>query len=203
MVPLPSESLILASASPRRRQLLGAAGLQFEVIPSDVPEDALPGEEPERYVARVARDKCRAVLELVRAAGDLRPVLAADTVVVVDRAIIGKPLDRDDARAMLQTLSGREHVVLTGFYICAADDRITEQVVATRVRFRSLDQAEVEAYLDAGEWQDKAGAYAIQGGAAKMVLAINGSYTNVVGLPVAEVVVALRAAQPAKAKTDD
>lgn len=183
---------ILASASPRRRVLLRSAGLEFEVRPSDVPEVAAPGEGPAAFVRRVARDKCQAVAGQ-RDAGDLRPVLAADTVVVLDQDIIGKPPDRAVARQMLRRMSGRCHVVTTGVCLAAGGDLLQFEV-NTEVRFKPLSAAEIEAYLEAGEWQDKAGGYAVQGGAAYMVEAVNGSYTNVVGLPLAQTVEALRAA---------
>ena len=189
----PDRSLILASASPRRRDLLAAAGLTFEVDPSDVPEDVLEGEAPAQYVRRVCLDKGRAVAARHRAEGDRRTVLAADTVVVVDRSILGKAADRQEARAMLQRLSARTHQVITGFCLLFGDDGLTQQETSTDVCFRSLTDHDLSAYLDSRDWEDKAGAYAIQGGAAHMVRSIHGSYTNVVGLPVAEVVLALRA----------
>ena len=187
------ESFILASASPRRRELLGSAGLTFDVDPSDVPEDILDGESPARYVRRVARAKGEAVARRRRAEGDTRPVLSADTVVVVEGEITGKPEDRQEARAMLESLSGRSHVVITGFCVIPGEGDPIQQEVSTRVRFRPLTEADLCAYLDSEDWQDKAGAYAIQGGAAQMVASINGSYTNVVGLPLCEAVLALRA----------
>jgi len=187
------QSFILASASPRRKDLLGSAGLTFEVDPSDVPEDVLDGDTPRRYVRRVAMDKGRAVARRRQAAGDTRPVLSADTVVVVDGVITGKPVDREDARIMLRTLAGRTHVVITGFCLLSGDDAPLRREVSTEVRFRPLAESELDAYLASDDWQDKAGAYAIQGGAAHMVESINGSYTNVVGLPLAETVMALRA----------
>ena len=189
----PAPAFILASASPRRKDLLRSAGLTFEVDPSDVPEDALDGESPSRYVRRVARGKGQAVARRRRSAGDTRAVLSADTVVVVGDEITGKPVDREDARSMLWTLSGKTHVVITGFCIIHGEGDPVQQEVATEVRFRQLTEADLEAYLDSGDWQDKAGAYAIQGGAAQMVASIHGSYTNVVGLPLAEVITALRA----------
>ncbi len=194
--------MILASASPRRRDLLAAAGLTFEVDPSDVPEDVLEGETPARYVRRVCLDKGRAVAKRRRAAGDRRAVLAADTVVVVDATILGKAADRQEARAMLQSLSGRTHQVITGFCLLFGDHGLVRQEVSTDVCFRSLSEQDLSAYLDSRDWEDKAGAYAIQGGAAHMVRSLRGSYTNVVGLPVAEVVEALRTMDSESGSTD-
>lgn len=189
----PAPAFILASASPRRKDLLSSAGLSFEVDPSDVPEDVLDGESPSGYVRRVALDKGQAVARRRRVTGDCRTVLSADTVVVVGDVITGKPVDREEARSMLWSLSGKAHLVITGFCILHDGGDPVQQEVATEVCIRPLTEADVEAYLDSGDWQDKAGAYAIQGGAAQMVASIHGSYTNVVGLPLAEVITALRA----------
>ena len=184
--------LILASSSPRRRALLASAGLTFAVEPSSVDEGVLPGEAAADYVRRIAAAKASEVAGRWRADGDSRPVLGADTAVVVEGRILGKPADRDEARRFLAQLSGREHEVITGFCILLADDRRHHAEVVTKVRFKVLHPAEVEAYLDTGEWRDKAGAYAVQGNAAYMVESLSGSYTNVVGLPLCEVVEALR-----------
>ena len=179
--------IILASASPRRRDLLAELRVPFEVRPSDVDETPRRGEKPEALVRRLARAKAMKTFAFQRAS----VVLAADTVVAIDDAVLGKPVDRDEAREMLQRLSGLEHRVLTGFCVVGPGGEMEEAVVATRVRFRDLEAAEIEAYLDTGEPFDKAGAYAIQGGAAAFVAAIDGSYTNVVGLPQDEVAEAL------------
>ena len=176
--------LVLASASPRRRELLVQLEIAFEVVPSNVPEQPLATESACEFAARVARDKA------VHVARE-RPqqwVLAADTVVVVDGEILGKPRDRTDARRMLRQLSGRTHHVLTAVTLLAPEAaRADEVVVETTVRFRSLHDREIEAYIDTGEPFDKAGAYAVQGHAAAFVDAIDGSYSNVVGLPLDEV----------------
>jgi septum formation protein len=177
--------LILASASPRRRELLANAGWNFEVIPSAVDEAPLAGESPENYARRVARHKALDV------ASKLPPgciVLGADTVVVSDGEILGKPRDPADAVRMLRILSGVSHRVITG--VCLA--RPPAEVLAlthetTRVTFRALDESEIADYVASGEPLDKAGAYGIQGLASKFVTRIEGCYFNVVGLPVAVV----------------
>jgi septum formation protein len=182
---------ILASASPRRNDLLASAGLCFDVQPAEINEETHAGEAPALYVRRLAREKARTVAIVRRAAGDRRPVLGADTIVVLDGEIIGKPPDRSQAREQLERLSGHQHHVITGY--CVLDPRETEllDTATTEVVFKRLSSAEIEAYLDTEEWRDKAGGYAIQGRAAFMVRSIVGSYTNVVGLPLAEAVEAL------------
>lgn len=167
--------LILASASPRRAELLRAAAIPFEVVVANVDESVLPGEKPRDHVRRLAEAKARAVAD--RMAGRL--VLAADTVVVVDGLILGKPADQADARRMLRLLSGRGHEVMTG--VCL-DRRV--EVAVTTVEFAPLSDAEIEWYVASGEPADKAGAYAIQGLASRFVTRLEGSYSNVVGLPV-------------------
>lgn len=179
-------SFVLASASPRRQELLASLNIPFDVIPSSVVETALPGESPREFVTRLSFEKARDVHAVCVATGDSRPVLGADTIVVIDDRIIGKPNDRDHARIMLKSLSGRSHHVLTG--VCLLTEVHTlRRVVTTEVTFKSLLDDEIERYLDQHEWHDKAGAYAIQSGAAYMVQRIVGSYTNVVGLPLCEV----------------
>ena len=180
--------LILASASPRRAELLTAARIPFEVRPASVDESVHPGEDARTYALRVATEKARAVL--ASSAG--RPVLAADTVVVVDGQILGKPVDIEDARRMLRLLSGRTHEVLTAVVVVPAlhpggsrEQTMEAQVEVTAVEFARLDDTEIGWYVDSGEPSDKAGAYAIQGAAARFVTRIRGSYSNVVGLPVA------------------
>ena len=162
---------------------------------SDVPEQQLPGEAPVEYARRLSRDKCEAVARATRERGDERPVLAADTIVVFDGTVLEKPRHRDEAREMILSLAGQEHEVITAFCLDGAGSR-TVQAVTTRVIFRPLSGEEVEAYLEGGEWRDKAGAYGIQGMAAHMALEVHGSYTNVVGLPLAQVMVALKELQP-------
>ena len=190
---LAPDGFILGSASPRRRELLLSAGLNFEVQPSHVPEDVHPSEFPESYVRRLAAEKARDVAQRARARGDQRPVLAADTTVVVDGCALGKPSDAAEAQNMLARLSGRTHQVITG--VCVIDTE-KEQIfaVCTAVQFKQLGAEEIAWYLASQEWRDKAGAYAIQGLAACLVSCISGSYTNVVGLPLCETVAALRRA---------
>ena len=184
-----SQLLILASASPRRQELLSSAGISFEVLPSEVDEGFREGEPPEEYVVRLARRKATKAGERHKD----RWVLAADTVVVIDGRILGKPGDRQEAREMLGVLSDQEHRVITGFCLLRGDSgKSREGTVTTRVRFKRLSSREIEWYLDTGEPFDKAGAYAIQGKAAFMVKEIRGSYTNVVGLPLTEVIEALQ-----------
>jgi septum formation protein len=178
--------LILASASPRRADLLRAAGIPFEVRVADVDEGVRAGESPDEYVRRVAAAKADAVA----AGAPNRGVVAADTAVVVEGQILGKPDGRDDARRMLHLLSGKTHVVLTGVCVVAgggtaATPAVTQtEVCATLVEFAALTRDEIDAYVASGEPMDKAGAYAIQGLASRFVTRIEGSYANVVGLPV-------------------
>jgi nucleoside triphosphate pyrophosphatase len=184
--------LILASASPRRRELLAQAGFTFEVRPAHIPEDPLPGEEPIAYVTRLAREKAQAVFERLSknsgAANDLEQnslmVLGADTTVTLDQQILGKPADVVEAAQMLRQLSGRSHRVITGVALVTAQGaEIAAEV--TGVRFLTLSDAEIDAYVATGEPMDKAGAYAIQGRAARWIPRIEGCYFNVVGLPLA------------------
>ena len=170
--------LVLASASPRRAELLHAAGFTFDVIPADVDERMLPDESPAQYVRRLAEAKANAIRPL--AAG--RTVLGADTIVVVGGRVFGKPDDAEDARRMLRELSGRTHAVLTGVAIIGQTRCI--DVAETSVEFSELTPEEIDWYIATGEPMDKAGAYAIQGRAARFVTRIDGSYSNVVGLPI-------------------
>jgi septum formation protein len=184
-----SQLIILASASPRRQELLSSAGISFEVLPSEVDEEFQEGEAPEEYVARLARRKAEKAGEKHKD----RWALAADTVVVIDGRILGKPGGRQEAKEMLGMLSDQEHRVITGFCLSRGDSgKSREGTVTTRVRFKNLSSREIDWYLDTGEPFDKAGAYAIQGKAAFMVKEIRGSYTNVVGLPLTEVIEALQ-----------
>lgn len=178
---------ILASASPRRADLLRSAGLNFEVIPAQVDESALPGEAPADLVVRLSRLKAAAIFDAYPEA----LVLGADTVVVSKGMLLGKPADAEEANKMLNALSGETHQVLTGFSIFRPDRPCHQQLCSTHVTFRRLADEEVQVYVDSGEPLDKAGAYGIQGNAAAFVKSIDGSYTNVVGLPLAEVVEAL------------
>ena len=174
--------LILASASPRRADLLTAAGFSFEIMPVEVDESVLPTEEPKNYVSRLALTKARAAAR--RNPGTA--VLGADTAVVAGSRVLGKPADAQEAAEMLQTLSGRTHDVLTGVAICA-HGREACHVVCTRVRFVQLSAAEIAWYVASSEPYDKAGGYAVQGLASRFVDTIEGSYSNVVGLPVSVV----------------
>jgi septum formation protein len=177
--------LILASRSPRRAELLRAAGIDFTVRAADIDETPHPHESPRDYVTRLALEKAHAV----PAAPD-ETVLAADTTVVIDDQILGKPIDAADAKRMLQALSGCKHEVITG--ICLRrGDRVIQDVDVTGVWFAQLTEAEVDRYVASGEPMDKAGAYAIQGLASRFIPRIQGSYSNVVGLPVALVSQAL------------
>ncbi len=169
--------LVLASGSPRRSELLRAAGIEFTVRVSDVDETVRPGELPRDYVLRLSRDKARAV------AGEGELVLGADTTVVVINEIIGKPENDADARRMLRSLSGKWHEVLTGLSL-VKDTQIVSDIALTRVKFAKMSDEEIDWYVATGEPMDKAGAYGIQGCASRFVERIEGSYSNVVGLPV-------------------
>ena len=176
--------LILASASPRRAELLRAAGLEFDVIPAAVDEAMDPEDQPEGYARRVAQLKAEAVIP--HAPG--RPVLGADTIVIIDNEVLGKPVDAADARRMLGLLSGRAHTVMTAVCLvnpAAGSGRVQTNVARTTVEFAPLSDEEIAWYVASGESADKAGAYAVQGLASRFVTRIDGSYSNVVGLPVA------------------
>ena len=176
-----SGRLVLASASPRRAELLRAAGIDFDVQPANIDEAVVAGESPAEYVSRLAEGKARAVHEL----DGSRTVLAADTAVVVDGHILGKPLDEGDAGRMLGMLSGRTHEVLTAVSIFHPGQIVDTRVDATAVEFAPLSEADISWYVSSGEPMDKAGAYAVQGLASRFVTRIEGSYSNVVGLPIA------------------
>jgi septum formation protein len=171
--------LLLASASPRRAQLLEAAGIRFEARPSDVDETPRPGEAPEAYVKRLAREKAEGVARQQPA----RLVLGADTTVVVDDRILAKAEDPAEARAMLRLLAGRTHQVLTGVALVGAGISAVD-VSTTTVEFAPMTSEDIDQYVATDEWRDKAGAYGIQGRAGRFVTRVEGSYTNVVGLPV-------------------
>ena len=179
--------LFLASGSPRRRELLTQIGVPFQVVSAPIDETPLPDECPAAYVERLARAKARAGREHLLGGSVSAPfcVLGADTAVVLDDQILGKPVDEADALSMLMALSGREHDVLTAIAILAAE-RCETRVVRSRVSFRTISQQEAAQYWASGEPQDKAGGYAIQGLAAVFVAGLNGSYSGVVGLPVCE-----------------
>ena len=177
--------LILASESPRRYELLKQVGLDFDVIPSRIEEDFVKGESPRKHVHRLAEAKA---LEVARRYPG-RWVVAADTIVYVDHSILGKPKSREEARKMLRRLSGKEHRVLTGFSVHHLEKRKGDrQTVQTAVKVKKLTQEEIEWYVKTEEPFDKAGGYAIQGMGSFMIESIKGSYTNVVGLPVCELI---------------
>lgn len=188
--------LILASASPRRAELLRNAGIPFTVAPADVREEPLPDETPLNYAQRLARDKALAIV----AAYPKYAVLGADTVVVIDEHLLEKPTDVDDAARMLRLLSGRTHQVITGVCLVAAGFECVE-AETTQVSFSALSEDEIAAYVRTGEPMDKAGAYAIQGMASRWAERIEGCYFNVVGLPVPRLYRLLQRAQAATGKT--
>ena len=179
-------NLILASQSPRRRELLGLTGLDFVVRGADIDETMDETKPPEEEVARVSRLKALAV---AREPDDV--VIAADTIVVCEGKVLGKPRDEADAFRMLSLLSGRDHQVMTGMTVLQGDEIVTHTEV-TRLRFRDLLPGEIRAYIASGEPMDKAGAYGIQGGAALFCVGMEGDYYNVMGLPVCALSVILR-----------
>jgi septum formation protein len=177
--------LILASKSPRRSELLEQAGLTFSVIPSDFDESAVTMSNPDSYVTTLAESKALDISQKHPAAW----IIGADTIVLIDRKILGKPASIKEAHHMLQHLSDRTHQVLTGYCICCKKkNKVFSETLKTDVRFKKLTAAEIKWYIQTGEPFDKAGAYAIQGMGTFLVKSINGSYTNVVGLPVCEVI---------------
>ncbi len=188
----PNAHLILASESPRRRELLSALGVPFRVVPSGVDETPLPGESPARFVRRAALDKGMEIAGKHPSSH----VLSADTIVVADGKILGKPRDRGDARRMLSILAGREHRVYTSVcLLCAGRGYRDAGTEVTRVVFRPLTRSEVAAYARTGECDDKAGAYAAQGAGMLLIDRVAGSFTNVVGLPMTRVVGMLQRAR--------
>ena len=178
-----SPQIILASASPRRRELLRQIGVRFQVVPADVDETVRPGESAADYVTRVALDKAAAVWSRQR--GSL-PVLAADTSVVLGGSILGKPTGRAEAIAMLSRLSGQTHEVYSAVALQAGPRDVSHRLNVTRVTFAALDPEWIEAYCDTGEPMDKAGAYGVQGAAAARITRIEGSFSGVMGLPLFE-----------------
>lgn len=186
------EGIVLASASPRRRELLAQVGLVAAVFPADVDEALLPGEQSEGHVIRLSEAKALAVAVRPEIPG--RWFIGSDTVVVRDGTVLGKPADAAEAAAMLRSLSGRSHEVVSGYAVHdRKSGRTISGAVVTRVWFKPLTEAEITGYIATGEPADKAGAYAIQGLGAFMVPRIEGSYPNVVGLPLCEVIAALEA----------
>jgi septum formation protein len=188
--------LVLASASPRRRELLERAGIPFEVIPADIPERARSGEPPREFAERIAAEKALAVARRL-GPSPRRRVLGADTVVVADGEPLGKPRDAGHAVELLSRLVGREHAVITAVAVAASDTlTVRSTAVTTRVRMRAAGAEELRAYVATGEPSDKAGAYAIQGEGRRFVEAVHGSESNVIGLPVAETLALLGETEP-------
>jgi septum formation protein len=184
---LEGHAIVLASASPRRRCLLEGAGLAFEVLAADIPEERSPGEAPADFARRLARDKAGAVA--------LRPdirsdalVIGADTIVVIDGDVLGKPRDETHAVELLGRISGREHEVITAVAVALAGEASPARTIAvsSRVHMRPAERSELEAYVATGEPLDKAGAYGLQGGGRRFVTRVDGSETNVIGLPLEE-----------------
>ena len=184
--------IILASASPRRRELLRQIGIEFEVVVSTADECVLEGECPTEYVLRVARDKA---LEVQHRKGTLLPVLGADTAVILDDNILGKPVNRAEAVAMLGHLSGRTHEVYSAVALALGNGEVHDSLNITRVTFAELDRGWIEAYCDTGDPMDKAGAYGVQGRAAEKIARIEGSFSGVMGLPLFETSRLLRHAE--------
>ncbi len=203
------EQIILASASPRRKDLLESLGFQVKAMPSNIPEEMQVNELPENFVKRLARETVLTIVERLKATAlpedhkslpytqsraierftNVRWIVGADTIVVLGDEILGKPRDNDEAAHMLGSLSGREHVVITGFCLYdLAKNREGIQAVTSVVRFKVLSHEEIEKYLSLGESTDKAGSYAIQGVGGYMIDSLIGSYTNIVGLPLCQVV---------------
>jgi nucleoside triphosphate pyrophosphatase len=183
--------LVLASGSPRRLQLLNQAGLEPDALePAEIDETPERGELPRTLVVRLAREKALAVLSRVRNQDDLKSayILAADTTVAVGRRILPKPELLEDANACLRMLSGRTHRVYSGLALIGPNDKVRTRLVETRVRFKRLSNEDLESYLASGEWRGKAGGYAVQGLAGSFVVKLVGSYPNVVGLPLYEMV---------------
>lgn len=178
-----SSPFILASASPRREKLLRSVGLKFKIIPADVDETYLKGESPRAHVQRLANDKASVIASQYPKA----LVLGADTIVVIDGLILGKPKNKKQAREMLERLSGRQHTVFTGFTIaCAGSGLSKTRVIRSAVHFKKINPEEMDWYINCDEPYDKAGGYAVQGKGAYFIKAIRGSYTNVIGLPLCE-----------------
>jgi septum formation protein len=184
-----SSPFILASASPRRKELLRSMGLKLKIIPAHVDETHINGESPQTHVRRLSIDKATVI-------ADQHPkalVLGADTIVVIDGLILGKPKNKSQARAMLERLSNRQHTVFTGFTIVSAGFGISKtKVVRSAVRFKKISPEEMDWYVNCDEPYDKAGGYAVQGKGAYFIKAIRGSYTNVIGLPLCEVLEELK-----------
>lgn len=185
--------LILASASPRRRELLGLLGYDLEIVPAGI--DELTEGDPAELVVANARRKAEAVAS-VRGASDELPVLGADTDVVVDGRLLGKPMGETEARERLELLAGRTHSVLSGVVLVGSESRLLSELVRTDVTFRELGDAEIDAYVASREWEDRAGGYAVQGLGSSLIAAIDGDLSNVIGLPIAAVARMVAILQP-------
>lgn len=184
--------IILASASPRRSELMDLAGIPCRIVPADICEDVLPGEKPAEHVMRLSREKA----EAVSGKTDGHFFIGADTVVVLDDRIMGKPGNEEEAHEMLSALSGRAHQVITGITVFVKKTTVcVSQAVQTEVFFKDLTESEISRYIASGCPMDKAGAYAIQGGAIHFIRSINGSYSNVIGLPMTELYELLQTVQ--------
>ena len=183
--------IVLASGSPRRKVMLENLGIDFVVIPSNAVEEELPGETPKEHVVRLSIDKAKEVAEREEVNG--RWFIGSDTIVLQDDKILGKPANETEAAAMLKSLSGNNHQVLSGYAIIDREEmEVVADVVSTDVRFRELTDSEIAGYIASGEPMDKAGAYAIQGMGGVFVESIDGSYNNVVGMPLCQVVEVLK-----------
>ena len=184
-----SRPFILASESPRRQELLRSVGLKFKTIPAHVNEDYMAGESPREHVKRLALDKAFAVAPKYPDAW----VLGADTIVVIDGMLLGKPKNKSQAQKMLERLSGREHKVFTGFTLTHVASKVSKtKVVQSTVQFKTISPEEMKWYISCDEPYDKAGGYAVQGKGAYFIKSIRGSYTNVIGLPLCEVLEELK-----------
>jgi septum formation protein len=184
-----SKSFILASVSPRRQELLSSVGLKFKIIPAHINEEYLQGESPSEHVRRLSQNKAMAIARKNPNAW----VLGADTIVVIDGLILGKPKNKKQAREMIERLSGREHQVFTGFTIAHDTDKVYKtKVIRSIVRFKKISSEEIKWYINSDEPYDKAGGYALQGKGASFIKSIRGSYTNVIGLPLCEVLEELK-----------
>jgi len=182
-------TFILASASPRRQEMLRSVGLKFKTIPAHVDEDYIEGESPQQHVRRLAQEKAQFIAQKYPKAW----VLGADTIVVIDGLILGKPKNKTQAKGMLKKLSDREHKVFTGFTVAQVASKVSHSdVVQSTVKFKKISAAELDWYIACDEPYDKAGGYAVQGKGAYFIKSIRGSYTNVIGLPLGEVLETLK-----------
>jgi len=188
----PHSQLVLASASPRRRELLRQIGVVFRAVVADIDETPLVDETPADYVFRMAREKA---LVVMKTEGDSLPVLGSDTAVILDGQILGKPIDRQDAAAMLNRLSGRTHEVFSAVVVAQSKDELHQALSVSRVTFSELDADWIASYIDTGDPLDKAGSYGVQGKAAEKICRIEGSFYGVMGLPLYETAQLLKRVQ--------